>query len=227
MIKKILKWALLAFVAFVVIGVLLDYEDESSESTLVSEAVQDSEKNSKSDLSVSDFKLNKSISTAKKMLKSKGWYPGDGEEGECGSYYSGFLLGYGYEKQGGVFEGYRVPIVIISEDEYGKLAHFRTEIYFKVQADDKKQIKKILEEVEQNCILKNGFSHSSDEDDDLHGVLGYKNKNGDVCKMDINFPKSFDSEQEIQFELDYVSARFRKEELAAQEILRMSGRYAP
>lgn len=291
--KKILKWVLIIPVVWIALAVAVSFDDEEEESAETQTNVKmtaPAEKTAQTGLSVSDFALNKDISKALKTLRSNGWKPGDGDEGECGSGYSDFLAGYGYEKQDGRFEGYHVPFIIVSADEYGKLAHIRVRIDTAVNSkdyieqrnelnrqeealfekiDDGKNIyntdfytlmdsvqnvqgkitpeiqaeydeiykkhktleaetEKVVVEakgeaikkVEKLCILRHGYSYSADEyNEDEEGkrslVLGYKNGNGDICKIVITDTGRFTT----SFTLDYVSARFRNEEKLAQEIL--------
>lgn len=230
--KKILKWILIILVVWIALAVAVSFDDDEEESAETQTNVKmtaPAEKTAQTGLSISDFALNKDISKALKTLRSKSWMPGDGDEGECGSGYSDFLAGYGYEKQDGRFEGYRIPFIIVSADEYGKLAHIRVSIDIAIDSKDYREETEravveakgeAIKEVEKLCVLRHGYSYSADEyDEDEEGkrslVLGYKNGNGDICKMVITDTGRFTT----SFTLDYVSARFRNEEKLAQEIL--------
>lgn len=157
-IKKILKWVLIIFAVWTALGIVIamfDDEEESEETQTASVKTEKvSEKEEKPDLSVSDFKLNKGIEKAVKTLRSKGWRPGDGEDGECGSEYSGYLSAYGYVKQDGRFEGYHIPFISVSFDEYGNLAHFRVVIKTTVNSEDYKKLSAELERQEKALFEK-------------------------------------------------------------------------
>ena len=213
-----------------------------------------SEKAAKGSLCVSDFKLNKSISSAVKMLKSKGWKPGDGDEGEMGSEYSGsisHMLAYGYVKKDGVFEGYHVPFVQISYDENDRLAHFRIVINTTISKEEVERVWKnegaeeakkfvaearniAFQEIQKKCLAAYGYTRFAEEDEEGdYGsyVYGFKNKNDDICKVEVRItdsaPMYLDEDYTFgtAFTLDYVSARYREEEKIANELIRQSGRY--
>lgn len=228
-IKKILKWVLIIFAVWTALGIVIamfDDEEESEETQTANVKTEKvSEKEDKPDLSVSDFKLNKDIEKAVKMLRSKGWRPGDGEDGECDSGYSDFLGAYGYVKQDGRFEGYHIPFINVSFDEYGNLAHFRVVINTTVNSEEtKKAVEEtktaIFNEIAKKCILQYGYSPSADENEepDPYGsfVIGFKNSGGDICKMEITETGTFTT----SYTLNYVSARFRNEEKLAAELLK-------
>lgn len=278
--KKIIKWPLIIILAGLVLYSFMDDEEESTESKQTVKVT--------SDLHVSDFKLDKDISKAFKTLRAKGWVPGDGDMGECGSGYSDFLAGYGYEKTNGSFENYDVPFIIISSDENGNLAHFKVIINTKIDSNEienafaeldkqeqalfdkidpdekpntndvhtmfesirktqenitpeieaefdeiKEKRKKLVEEskqrtdearkailkdMEKKFLLQYGYLYFADENEKNQTsaiTLGYKNSNGDICKMDVAPKSSF----ETVLTLDYVSARFRNEELLAYKLM--------
>mgnify|MGYP003294783556 CR=1 FL=1 len=218
--KKILKWVAIVFALLLVIGMIFNNdEEESSEKQSVKNA-------SKNDLAVSDFKLNKSISNALSMLRSKGWEPGDGEDGECLLEYSPFLSGYGYEKIGGTFEGYRIPFVDVGTDEYGKLANYKVIITVSIpefNSDGSEDLKtyidssreKTFNEVVKKCLLNYGYDISNDESEIMDGIFGFRNKGGDFCRMKIGFQGDYI----MTFTFNYVSARFRNEEKLANQLL--------
>ena len=249
--KKLLKWALIIFAVFVAIGFFFnDDEDDNKNSTDV-EVVQDSKQNNKVDLKVSDFKLNSNMSKAVKMLKSKGWKPGDGEDGEMMTLYNGGIStdldSYGYEKANGNFEGYKVSFVQISSDEYNKLAHFRVTISTAFDAEELKQIasnsgaekanesltknrEKVFNEIQKKCLAQYGYSPFEEENENGESrnsiIFGYKNKNDDICKIEVKITDSSPIYAEedytfgIDFTLDYVSARYRSEEKLANDLFR-------
>lgn len=284
MIKKIVKWAVIALVAMFVIDLIFNDDKEASEQQTAGREVLAAEKSAKGDLSVSDFKLNKDVSDAVKMLRSKGWRPGDGDQGEMSSEYSGgyfsYMSAYGYVKKDGVFEGYHVPFVQVSYDEYDKLSHFRvvidttvdlTEIKQRQEELDEKEkslyeavdneglyeyeslstemkaefdgineqrrliaeeMKKYVqesrikagEEIERRCLLRYGyapFAEENEEGDADSFIIGYKNKDDDICKFEIrntSYMPLYSDEDSTDysfgatFTLDYVSARYRAEE---------------
>lgn len=239
--KKILKWVLIILAVWTALCVVVMFDDdeESAKNQTTVKMTTPPEKISQIDLSVSDFTFNKDISNAFKTLRSKGWMPGDGDEGECGTGYSDFLTGYGYIKQDGKFEGYRIPLIIVSADEYEELAHIRVTIDIAINSKEyidlsnefnsqkEEELQKILtekkgeafKEIEKLCLLRHGYSYSADEDEERNRygsfILGYKNNNGDICKLEITETGRFTT----TFTLDYVSARFRNEEKLAQELL--------
>lgn len=249
MIKKILKIVGIIFIALIALSFYLDDEEETGE-TRAENNISQHETSSKTDLTVSDFKLNAGISKTVKMLKSKGWKAGDGEDGGMLSEYSSYLSAYGYEKPRGKFEDYNVSFVQIASDEYDKLAHYRIKINTSIDTNEMKRIatekgieeaKKYVDEnrnaffcdIQKKCLTKYGYSTYKEENEEYRGsyTFGFKNKNGDICKMNVKITDSApiyageDYTFGTLFTLDYVSARYRKEEKLARDLMRASGRY--
>lgn len=247
MIKKIIKVALVILAVSTVISFFID-DDEISENATTRQ-ISKTETTLKNDLAVSDFKLNSDISKAVKMLKSKGWKPGDGENGEMLSEYSAYLSAFGYEKPRGNFEGYNVSFVQIAADEYDKLAHYRIIINTAIDIDEIKKIatekgteeaKKSIDEkqntffrdIQKKCLTQYGYSTCEEESEKGRNsyTYGFKNKNGDICKMEVRITDSipvYAGENYTigtTFALDYVSARYRKEEKLANSLLKASTR---
>lgn len=243
MIKKILKTVGIIFVALIAISFFIDDEESTNQ-------VSQKNTNLKSNLAVSDFKMNGNISKTVKLLKSKGWKPGDGENGEMLSEYSPYLSAFGYENQRGKFEGYNVSFVQIASDEYNKLAHYRIMINTAIDIEEIKKIasekgveeaKKTIDEkrntafrdIQKKCLTQYGYSSYKEESEKGRNsyTYGFKNKIGDICKMKVRITDSMPIYEGdnytigTAFTLDYVSARYRKEEKLARDLLKASGRY--
>ena len=250
LIKKSFKCIVIVFVVLVAISFFIENaNDNYSQKNNTSASAQISEKDEQAELSVSDFKLNDNISKTIKMLKTKGWRPGDGDKGEMeseynGSHFSG-LGAYGYIMHNGIFEGYSVPYIQISYDEYNKLAHFRIVINTLIDTDEVKKVasdegienarnllnerrENTFREVQKKCLIQYGYSpcEEENEDGDFNSyIYGYRNKNGDICKLKvqiIDYAPIYEGEDyifETDFTLDYVSARYRNEEKLANKLM--------
>lgn len=196
MIKKIIKWIILIFIVVILVSLFFDDEEVSSRDFTNSEStIEKTDYKVKSGLSVSDFKLNENINKTIKMLKLNGWQPFDGEYGDMESEYSGgyfsFMNAYGYVKDDGVFEGYDVPGIQISYDEYGKLAHFRIVINNSIDSTE----------------VKRKLSELSEKEDNLYVMIndGCDVSSSDIYEMMVNINSSQNKfTPEIQTEFDKI-----------------------
>lgn len=247
--KKFLKFLAVLFTVALIGFCSIDTDEEDTSNTSTKKTSQ-TETTVKNDLAVSDFKLNTGISKAVKMLKSKGWKPGDGEDGGMLSEYSPYLSAFGYEKPKGNFEGFNISFVQIAADEYDKLAHFRVRIITTIDVDEIKNIAKeksaeeakkaiddkrnaAFRDIQKKCLTQYGYSSCKEESEEGRDsyTYGYKNKSDDICKMEVRIIDSMpiykgeDYTIGTAFTLDYVSARYRKEEKLARSLLQASGRY--
>ena len=86
----------------------------------------------------------------------------------------------------------------------------------------------------KKCLAAYGYARFSEEDEAYDSnayTYGFKNKNDDICKLEVRItdsaPMYLDEDYTFgtAFSLDYVSAHYREEEKIANELIRQSSRY--
>lgn len=175
-------------------------------------------------LSIADIKLGGSKRSAFGVLIKKGYFPdGWNEEGETGVSEGEYYSAYQYVKEDGIFEGFPVSSsVILSFDEYDRLAEFRVSVredtlevakIIKNSASAFEDIKEyrigFINEVGEKCLIRRGYKRISDAQSDGRGAdlyIKYANKAGDVCTLGVYNLLG----ERMDIKLSYNSSRYIK-----------------
>lgn len=223
--SKIVWFSLSVILILVVLSAFSDEDGESQDKTQAeqSEEYQNSTVSFSQGLSIADFKFGDKEQKVFKTLKAKGYRPYDFDDlntDRIGETFADryFTEAYLYEKEDGKFEGLDSSYVVVSFDEFYKLAGIEVTLKnLKIDYSDfQNSLVGHLTEIDKKCIGGHGYVLDEKEtkmesDNDMTFV--YKNKNGDVCALHVTIPQ-FDFTQ-FDFNLTFISRTY----LAAERLM--------
>lgn len=218
--SKIVWFLLSVILILIVLSAFSDEDEESQDETQAeqSEEYQNSTTSFSQGLSIADFKFGDKEQKVFKTLKAKGYRPYDFDDlntDRIGETFTSryFTEAYLYEKEGGKFEGFDSSYVIVSFDEFYKLAGVEVTLKnLKIDYSDfQNSLVGHLTEIDKKCIGGHGYVLDEKEtelksDNDMTFV--YKNKNGDVCTLHVTIPQ-------FDFNLTFISRTY----LAAEKLM--------